>query len=315
MALAMKQASGNTVENLWLVMLFSLPRVEASARVDVWRRLKKSGALLLPSGGHVLPGSPDNRERFEWLAEAIRNNGGEVSVLRVSAIDDLPFEKIKRLFVAARDADYFLLIEDARLFARDADAREAGLVRLRRRLQEISDIDYFGGKVKQRAESAIHLLAETFRVQSPAVRGSVVNKQKITNRVWVTRPRPGIDRAASAWLISNFIDRKARFKFAKEAASVHNSIPFDMYRAGGFGHVGDHCTFETLLGEFKLRQKSLQVLAEMIHDADLKDEKFGRTEAVTVDRILKGWSSTGVSDEELLRKGMDLIDGLYHSIA
>ena len=87
-----------------------------------------------------------------------------------------------------------------------------------------------------------------------------------------------------------------------------------MYPSTGFGHVGDHCTFETPRDKFKLRNKSLQILAEMIHDADLKDEKFGRTEAITVDRILKGWTTIGIPDDELLKKGMDIIDGLCRSI-
>jgi hypothetical protein len=130
--------------------------------------------------------------------------------------------------------------------------------------------------------------------------------------VWQTRPRPGIDRSASAWLIVNFIDRKARFKFAQEP--IADAVRFDMYQPGGFGHRGDDCTFETLLREFKLQSKPLKVLAEMIHDADLKDEKYGRTEAIAVDKILKGWMSKGMPDDELLSKGTELIDGLYRSI-
>jgi hypothetical protein len=87
-----------------------------------------------------------------------------------------------------------------------------------------------------------------------------------------------------------------------------------MYQPGGFGHRGDECTFETLLREFKLQNKSLKLLAEMIHDADIKDDRYGRTEAIAVDKILKGWMSKGMPDDELLMKGMELIDGLYRSI-
>ncbi len=311
----MKEKGGSKGNDQWLVMLFSLPQAQASARVDVWRRLKKSGAVLLRSGGHVLPSSPDSRERFEWLAEAIRQYGGEASVLSVGAIDDLSSERIKKLFVEARSADYFRLLEDARNLGRDTDAKNADLSRLRRRLQEISEIDYFGGSMKQKAEDALQLLARNLRGRPPSGRSPVVNTKKFINRVWVTRPSPGIDRAASAWLIINFIDRKARFKFAEHPASIPHAIPFDMHHAAGFGHVGDNCTFETLRQEFKLRNKSLQVLAEMIHDADLKDEKFGRTEAVVVDQILKGWLAAGLPDDELLRKGIDIIDGLHRSIA
>ena len=110
----------------------------------------------------------------------------------------------------------------------------------------------------------------------------------------------------------NFIDPRARFKFAQEP--IASAIRFDMYQPGGFGHRGDECTFETLLREFKLQSKSLKLLAEMVHDADIKDDRYGRTEAIAVDKILKGWMSKGMPDDELLMKGMELIDGLYRSI-
>jgi hypothetical protein len=51
-----------------------------------------------------------------------------------------------------------------------------------------------------------------------------------------------------------------------------------------------------------------------IHDADLDDEKFGRVEGIAINQILKGWAKQGISDEERLLRGMDSIEGLYHSI-
>jgi hypothetical protein len=298
----------------WLILLFSLPRSQASGRVDVWRRLKKSGAAPLASGGHVLPNSNENRERFEWLAEAVREYGGEASVLSVSAIHDLPPEQLRELFLEARDTDYSHIIEEATSLKSDAHAKESGLVRLRRRLQEVVEIDYFEGAMKQRAEAALEQLAGNLGRRSTKPRRIAADAKQFTNRIWLTRPRPGIDRAASAWLIVNFIDPKARFKFAKDQRSVRNAIPFDMYQSGGFGHRGDCCTFETLLQEFKLRDRPLRVLAEMVHDADLKDEKFGRFEALTIEQVLKGWASKSIGDEELLVKGIELIDGLYRSL-
>lgn len=58
----------------------------------------------------------------------------------------------------------------------------------------------------------------------------------------------------------------------------------------------------------------MKIIAEMIHDADLGDAKFGRVEAVGIDRILIGWAQQGVTDDDLLRRGMDLIDGLYQAV-
>ena len=56
------------------------------------------------------------------------------------------------------------------------------------------------------------------------------------------------------------------------------------------------------------------MIAQIIHDADLADEKFGRPEGVGLDRTLIGWAQQGIADEELLRRGMELIEGLYQSI-
>ena len=52
----------------------------------------------------------------------------------------------------------------------------------------------------------------------------------------------------------------------------------------------------------------------MIHDADLGDEKFGRDEGLALDQVLTGWERQSLSDDELLSRGIDLIEGLYHGI-
>jgi hypothetical protein len=295
-------------ETPWLVFLFTLPRTQASGRVDVWRRLKRSGALALESGGHLLPNSQENCERFEWLAESVRQYKGTAQVLAVQSVGEMAVDEIRNRFVEVRNPDYAAIISEAKRLK--GPRSQGDVVRLRKRLQEVQAIDYFGGAMRERAEAAVERLAGVSVVPMKKVPSAA--KKEFINRIWQTRPRPGIDRSASAWLIVNFIDTKARFKFGKEP--IANTVTFDMYQPGGFGHRGDQCTFETLLREFKLKENALRVLGEMIHDADLKDEKYGRTEAITVDKILKGWMSKGMADGELLSKGMELIDGLYRSI-
>jgi hypothetical protein len=120
-------------------------------------------------------------------------------------------------------------------------------------------------------------------------------------------------RCASAWLIQRFIDSKARFAFAPENQVPEKSVPFDMFHESGFGHRGEDCTFETLQKEFRIRDRRVKVISEIIHDADLADEKFGRKEGYGIDEILKGWGRQGISDQELLDRGMQLIEGLYHA--
>ena len=161
-----------------------------------------------------------------------------------------------------------------------------------------------------------NLLAHTD--ESDNARSGRTDKRKSAeymNCSWMTRTRPGIDRVSSAWLIRRFIDPKARFVFGAEASSHPDAIPFDMFCPEGFGHRGADCTFETLCKQFSIRDASVKRIAQIIHDADLGDEKFGRPEGLGLDRVLNGWAKQDLPDDELLQRGMDLIEGLYESLA
>ena len=137
-----------------------------------------------------------------------------------------------------------------------------------------------------------------------------VNPREYRGRTWLTRPRPEIDRVGSAWLIRKFIDPRAKFIFAKTISAKTRTVSFDMLDAD-FSHRGDDCTFETLLKSFEIYDKSARQIGEMIHDADLDDQKFERNECIGIDRVLKGWAREGISDQEILRRGFDCFDALY----
>ena len=130
---------------------------------------------------------------------------------------------------------------------------------------------------------------------------------------WVTRSRPGIDRVMSAWLIRRFVDRRARFTFAVEEEKPKNAVPFDMYE-GGFGHRGEDCTFETLVKAFCIRDKTVKVMGQIVHDADLFDEKYGRREGFGIDEVMKGWARQKIPDAKLLDRGIELAEALYQSL-
>ena len=138
----------------------------------------------------------------------------------------------------------------------------------------------------------------------------LLDAKQYRGKTWLTRPRPEIDRVGSAWLISRFIDPKAKFVFAPSAQSVPGAIPFDMLDAE-FSHHGNNCTFETLVKRFSLADKAVSRIAEMIHDADLDDAKFQRVECMGIDRVLKGWAKQGLTDKEILRHGFECFDALY----
>jgi len=298
----------------WLLLIFSLPAKRGSERVGIWRKLQKYGTLALRNSGYVLPNTPANQERFEWLATAIRGFKGEASVLQVQAIDDPPSDILKEQFREERKPDYTALIRELQQLKLSTQGFSTQLARLKRRFEEIVEIDFFECPLKAKAEEAIYKAEHPVTTHERAGKGRV-SKMEYQNRAWITRPGPGIDRVSSAWLIKRYIDSKASFLFDSNPNIHPEAVPFDMYQAGGFGHESEKCTFETLCARFGLADKKVRLIGQAIHDADLDDEKFGRTEGITINQILKGWAKQGIPDDELLHRGMDLIEALYHSIA
>jgi hypothetical protein len=251
---------------------------------------------------------------MEWLATAIRTYRGQASVIQVQGFDDLPPEHLKQLFVEARSRDYQKLLHEAKKVLALSPSRRPGgrLNRIRRRFLELQDIDFFGSPLRVKVEN---LLAQADRAETqPAARKGKGKSGEYVNRLWMTRPRPGIDRVSSAWLIRRFIDPKARFIFGDEPSAHAEAIPFDMFCPQGFGHRGEDCTFETLQKEFSIKDGTAKRIAQIIHDADLGDEKFGRVEGQGLDKVLIGWAKQDLPDDELLKRGMDLIEGLYDAL-
>jgi hypothetical protein len=305
-------ASRSKSDAPWLLLTFSLPQKRASQRVEVWRKLQRYGAVPLGNSGYLLPNNPTNQERFEWLATAIRKYTGEASVVTVESIDNLSTPQLIARFAEARAREYQELIRDIqKLSSIPPQKRASGrMSRLRTRFREIVEVDFFTSPFQKRVEE---LFASADVSPSPpeAVK---IDSREYVGRVWVTRSRPGIDRSASAWLIRRSIDRKARFAFATEESIPRNAVSFDMFH-GGFGHRGEDCTFETLQKVFRISEKKVDVIGQIIHDADLLDEKFGRKEGFGIDGVLNGWTKQGIPDHELLERGIQLIEALYQSIS
>ncbi|HEY6946013.1 MAG TPA: chromate resistance protein ChrB domain-containing protein [Candidatus Acidoferrum sp.] len=297
----------------WLLLTFTLPTKRASQRVEIWRKLQRYGTVQLGNSGYLLPSSASNEERFQWLARTIRRYGGDASVVRVESIDNLSTPQLKARFSEARAREYQELIQEIKaLLGGSAEGKSSGrLSRLRNRFQEIVEVDFFDSPLQVRVRELLEH-ASTSRVAKPD--RARINPKDYKSRVWVTRPRPGVDRCASAWLIRNFIDEHARFIFAPEDKVPASAVPFDMFQEGGFGHRGEDCTFETLEKEFRVRDRRVGVIGQMIHDADLLDDRFGRKEGYGVDEILKGWARQGLPNTELLERGVQLTEGLYHSL-
>ena len=240
----------------WLMLMVSLPPNPSSLRVRVWRKLRTLGAVALRPSVYLLPPTPDNFERFQWLGQEVVKDGGEATFLSVDQIESMKQSEVVRLFQQARDQDYRLLAERYRKIARGLDRktpphtrarRDEELARLARELDRIREIDFFDASGYQEAKR----FKETIEMRlHPRAAGATsepdIPPGSLRGRRWVTRPRPHVDRVASAWLIKRFIDPEADFVFASPKEFPVDAVPFD---AAGveFGHQGEDCTFETLL--------------------------------------------------------------------
>jgi len=309
----------------WLLLIHQIPPKPDYLRVKIGRRLQRLGAVPVKKSVYVLPGRPQSVEDFQWVRAEIIDGGGDASICKADFVDGLTNEQIVALFRGARDQDYAELAAAARdtLAALrrprpDAGRRSAGsdddLVRLTKRLASITAIDFFRAPGRAMAEQAVRTVSDALEPAPPAPRPPLGRAQgrRVRGRTWVTRTGIFVDRIASAWLIRRFIDRDARFKFVDPSA--HRAAPrdlrFDMFE-GEFTHDGDRCTFETLLSRFAIRDPALRAIAEIVHDIDLKDAKFGRDEAPGIERVLAGIAADNRADEARLERGSLLFDELY----
>ncbi len=145
----------------WLLLVFTLPTSKASERVQIWRKLQRFGAIAFRNAGSLLPNTPENQERFEWLARTIRASHGEASILQIQSIDDLPAQALQDQFRNARAEDYTALIEDLQKLKPAVKGPSSQVQRLRRRFEDIVAIDFFTSPLRARAEDALAQAEQT----------------------------------------------------------------------------------------------------------------------------------------------------------
>ncbi|MGH7306689.1 MAG: chromate resistance protein ChrB domain-containing protein [Candidatus Rokuibacteriota bacterium] len=305
-------------EQQLLLLLVGVPPTPSSLRVRVWRRLRSLGAVALKRSAYLLPDTPDRYEDFQWLAQEVQRDGGDATLIRVQQIENVSPGDVLRLFHEPRDREYRQVAARYRKVLQKLEAKTVSprvhdeLARLAKDHQRIRDIDFFdapGGAEVRRLEEAIAM--RTRRSEEPRREArSSLDLTKVRGRRWVTRPRPHVDRIASAWLIKRFIDPEATFVFASPAEFPKDAIPFD---APGveLSHQGEDCTFETLVKRANLRDRRLVRLAELVHEADLRDGKYPHEEARGIDVAIRALLAVAGDDHQVLAQGMTLFEGLY----
>jgi len=317
----------------WVLLVHLLPSRPTNLRVRIWRKLQKLGAVAIKNSVYVLPAGEKTNEDFQWLKQEIESAGGEAAVFRAGSVEGTTDEEIVKAFRDARDAEYRAIAaefdgltgrirEQSRakhLSPGRLASHETEIDRLHAELERITSNDYFNAEARSNAVNAYERCQKTLRLsQTPAKqadgsrpKSNSLSSADFQRRRWMTRRNIHIDRLASAWLIKQFIDKQPRFYFVADGETIDNAIPFDMFGAE-FAHQGEDCTFETLLKRFGLDGvKGLRELAEIVHDIDLKDDKFHRLEAAGLNSIINGLSDNVRNDRKLLQQASVIFDALF----
>lgn len=321
-----------TISQEWLLVFYSVPSNPVSNRMKIWRKLAKVGAVQLKGSVYILPATEEHEEFCQWLIGEVKSMGGDGAFVRSAEIKTMTDTDIRRLFTTQADREYHRLEKVIDVFERKIQSirkgskSEAGkhladqAAKLTKEFEELRKRDYFEsstGHILKKRIQALEAALQDAGEKAPEGAASIVAKrtQDYRGKIWATRKNPFVDRMASAWLIKRFIDPKASFVFIDErvVASLDNTtVAFDM-RGAAFTHVGDLCTFEVLVKSFGIKDKAVKKIAEIVHDLDVKDDKYGKPEATGVEDILAGIRKTAKNDTDGLERGMAAFEMLYQS--
>ena len=316
----------------WLLLIHQIPPKPDYLRVKIGRRLQRVGAVAIKNSVYVLPRSPDSHEDFQWIVREIEEGGGEAFVSEASLVGEgLTDDAVRARFDAARNEGYREILADANALIKAARQRaprstrgtggpksgkrwpglEHELAKLRRRYESASAIDFFGASEQARVAAVLAEIQKQARRHAAEVSKRPASRS-LDGTTWVTRRDIHVDRIASAWLIRRFIDRRPSFRFVDPNRYVQRKgeLRFDMFEAE-YTHVGDACTFETLVSNFIPDNAALREIAEIVHDVDCKDGKFRREEASGVARMIAGIVALSAQDEDRVDQGVALFDTIY----
>lgn len=307
----------------WLLLIHQIPPKPNALRVKIWRRLQHVGAVAIKQSVYAMPLSDQSREDLSWILKEIVEGGGDGSISEARFLEGLGDEQVIALFQNARKPDYEEIIQEARQLLSDWSSHESdsqdrpprGLTRahkLRQRLEEISSIDFFHAPERGTAELLLKELSSQASHQPPVAYAAREGLENLEGKTWVTRKNIFVDRIACCWLIRRFVDKQAVFKVVQSPRYVPEpgEIRFDMFE-GEFTHEGDQCTFEVMIQRLRLQDRPLSLMAEVVHDIDLKDSKYNRDEAVGFNALLVGMVASNPEDKDRMEEGFRLFENLF----
>jgi hypothetical protein len=305
----------------WLLLVHQVPPKPPYLRTKVLRRLTQLGAIPLKKSAYLLPAGDATLEDFEWLRREIVEQGGEAWILQGALKAGLTPDAAREAFRRARAADFAELVEQARGLLDRAradtandDSMAAEWRRLDRRAKAIARIDFFDAPGREELEVLMDTINRTLH---PARDTAAAPAEALRGRTWITRAGVKVDRIASAWLIRRFIDPAATFAFTDPDAKPPSPdvVRFDMFE-GEFTHDGDLCTFEVLLrASTHSADKALQAIAQIVHDLDLKDDRYQRPETPGIAAMIHGITARHAADPQRIVEGATLLDAFYASLS
>lgn len=303
----------------WLLFIVSLPSNSATARMRIWRALKMLGCAALRDGAYLLPHDLARQTQLAELRDDSVREGGSAWLLTVLPATDSERDALRKLF--DRTADYADLLADMAVARKAIPTMKVQdlnrLVRkLRKELETLRARDFFPNDASAEAE---HAWQDFFRAtqvinagEPQAGAGDIAQRDQADyrGRIWATRRRPWVDRVASAWLISRFIDPEATFLWLDSPDQCPpGALGFD-FDGAAFTHVGEHVTFEVLLASFGLvGDQGLARLAKLVHALDVGGAFVA--EASGFEAMLDGASERIDNDDELLANIGAVLDSLY----
>ena len=319
------EPSADLLTPRWLLLIHQIPPKPDYFRVKVWRQMQSIGAVLMKNAVYVLPRTDETLEDFQWIRRQILEGGGEATLVEARLLEGLEDSEVENLFRIARSGDYEEIAAEAgkalEALPKDPEGGQAftgspsnPLTKLRRKLAEVEALDFFGAPRRAQAEEALAALEATLLNLRPASapRLAATPVDSLLGRTWVTRKGIHIDRIACAWFIRRFIDPAATLRFVDAGTYRHQEgeLRFDMFE-GEFTHEGGLCSFEVMSQRTGMADPALQALAELIHDLDLKEDRYGRPETAGLGRMINGICQAHRADEDRVARGSAIFDDLF----
>lgn len=316
----------------WLLFFYSVPAKPVNNRMKVWRRLAKAGALQVKDAVYLLPYSSEHYEFFQWLTCEVTAMQGYALFVKVDKIETLPDTEIKELFNLQRRKDYGSIEKTLKEVEAQLQGSKTGnntkklsdkLYRCINAFEEVTRIDFFsleGEHISDKIKALEQSIQQLQEANTTA--GGMVDKvplrrvEDFQGKTWVTRAFPFVDRMACAWLIHKYIDSTATFEFRKEEdmedieVTRAHTVAFDV-KGGEFAHCGNLCTFEVFIKSFGLKDKALSKIAKIVHEIDIRDDKYRNTESTGVEEILSGIRKTAKDDQDAIDKAFMVFEMLY----